>query len=153
MNVYSGFGKYEADKTALVDICLPQPVNLPGDGYKYQFFNISNVSNNALVIFLKKNNDSGATLPATSLNYEAVTLNLDTVTLFEDAGIEASLFDYSKNIYLITYHEANPAAYPALAKQLFQNLNTIVATGIITLAAPSIASGPGKSGSGGIKKM
>jgi len=153
MNVYSGSGSFQPDKTATVEICLPAPVILPADTYKYQFINVSNTANNALVIFIKKTTDSGADLVATSSNFETVPINLNTVPLFTGSGLTASAFDYSENIFLITYHEANPAAYSNIAKQLFQNLNTIVATGIITLATPSIALGPGKYSSGGIKKM
>ena len=153
MNVYSGSGSFQPDKTASIEICLPAPVNLPGDAYKYECINVSNTTNNALVIFIRKTVDTGANLAATSSNLETVMVNLDTVSLFADVGLAASAFDYSENIFLITYHEANPAAYSNIAKQLFQNLNTIVATGIITLATPSIALGPGKYSSGGIKKM
>lgn len=154
MKVYSGFGYFnEVARTAKVEISLPQPVNPPTDGYKYECKNISNTSYNALLVFIKKNTDSGAPLALASLNYEAVDVNLDAVPLFTDTGLTATAFNYTRNFILITCHEANPAVYQAIAKQLFLDLSTIAGTASITLTAPAAASGPAKTGTGALKKM
>jgi len=154
MKVYSGFGYFNnIAKTASVEISLPAAVNLPADSYKYQCLNISNTNYNALLIFIKKTSDSGSVLSAASLNYENVQVNLDTTPLFSDAGLVASAYNYNNNFILITCHEANTSVYHLIAKQFFQNLNVIASTAVISLSAPAAATGPTKTGVGGLKKM
>jgi len=154
MKVYSGFGYFNGTaKTAKVEISLPVAVNIPADSYKYQCINISNAGYNALLIFIKKTVDSGATLAIASLNYEAVDVNLDAVPLFTYSGLTATAFNYSNNFILLTCHEANTAVYQDIAKQFFQNLTTTATTAAASLTAPSAATGPAKSGMGALKKM
>jgi len=153
MKVYSGFGYFKPDKTAVIEISLPLPVNNPNDTYKYEFVNISTTTYNGLLVFIKKTVDTGTVLSPCSINYESVPVSLDIVPVFTASGLTAQAFDYSKNFVLITYHEANQAVYPAISKQLFQTLNNIVATGNIVISIPAGASGPGKEGSGGVKKL
>jgi len=154
MKVYSGFGYFNnIAKTATVEICLPSGVNLPADSYKYQCVNISNTTYNALLIFIKKTSDTGSILPPFSLNYETVEVNLDTTPLFTDIGLTATTFNYNNNFILITCHEANVSVYQAIAKQFFQNLNTIANTATLSLTAPAAATGPTRTGIGGLKKM
>jgi len=154
MKVYSGFGYFNGTaRTAKVEISLPLPVSLPADGYKYECKNISNASYNALLIFIKKNTDSGTALASASLNYEQIDVNLDAVPLFTDTGITASAFNYANNFILLTFHEANPAVYQAIAKLIFLDLNTIATSASLTVTAPAAATGPSKSGLGALKKM
>jgi len=154
MKVYSGFGYFnDVAKTATIEISLPVAVNPPGDSYKYKCINISNTSHNALLVFIKKTTDAGSVLTPTSLNYETLEVNLDTAPLFSDTGLTATPFNYSNNFILLTCHEANTNVYPLIAKQFFQNLNIIANTAVVTLTPPAAATGPCRTGTGGLKKL
>ena len=152
MKVYSAFGYFKPDKTSTLEICLPVPVSTPSDLYKYEFVNISNSTTDGLLIFVKKNVDLGSSFVPCCLDYQTVPLDLSSVPLFTDTGMLATNFTFSKNIAIIVHHEANTSIYNSVGKQFFQSLNTIIATGAISLTANSIASGPSKTGTGAIKK-
>lgn len=154
MKVYSGFGSFNAtSKIAVLEICLPELVNPTAEKYLYQYKNVSTSAYNGLVVFVKKTNDNGAGLSGFTLNHERVTINLDTVTEHSGTTGNASEFVYSKNFILIVHHEANTGEYNAVAKQLFDNLNTIATTGTILLNSSSVAAGPKKTGTGAIVKI
>lgn len=154
MKIYSGSGQFNATaKTATIQICLPEPVNPLTDKYLYQYKNISTTSYNGLVVFVKKISDSGADLSGYTLNHEGLSLNLDTVSPHSGDSGTASEFIYTKNFVLLIHHEANTGEYDIVAKQLFQNLNTIANTGMFTLTASATSAGPKKTGTGTLIKM
>lgn len=154
MKVYTGFGYFKPDKTATIEVCLPAEVNLPGDNYEYEYVNISNTSYDALVVYVKKDTDNGADLTGTTLNHESKTIHLkNDVAVYSGANGTAQGFNYGKNIILIVHHEANPAAYNDVSKQLFDNLDNIAKTGVITINSSNTTNGPSKSGLGTVKKL
>ncbi len=153
MKVYSGFGYFKSDKTAIIEICLPTPSSLPNDDYELDFVNVSTSSYNGLAVFVKKTVDNGTDLSGYTLNHHAKQINLTTVPLYSGSSGTAHSFDFSKNFVLIVHHEANPDVYQDVSKQLFQNLNTIATTGVISVTASVNAAGPVKNGFGTIKKQ
>jgi len=152
MKVYTGFGYYKPTKTAIIEICLPVPATLPADEYEFTVKNISTTSYNGLVVFVKKKTDNLLSLSGYTLNHVNITVSLAAISTYSGTNGTAEGFNLSESMVLIVHHEANKLVYDDICGQLFQNLNTIATTGVITLTAPLTAAGPSKTGYGTIKK-
>jgi hypothetical protein len=152
MKVYTGSGTFTDDKTATLEICLPQSVTSPNDDYVFEYVNVSTANNNGLVVFVRRNVDSGADLSGESLHKETQQVTLNTVAPCSGTAGTASDFDYSKDMLLMVHHESDATNYSDVSMYLFQNLDTIFTTGTVSLTATNY-SGPSKTGFGTLKKM
>lgn len=139
MKTYDGFGMYTPTNLKDVKFYL----SVPHEKYRFEFANISNKGRNGIVISFKIDPDDPDTeLKNPELNFEEVTLDLELIESLKVPDMEVESFDYSKPIYVYTYHDADITKYLANTIDCFHKLCDY----------NSSSERGSKSGIGGLKK-
>src|SRR5690606_28626910 len=150
MRTYDCFGSYDpssSNKAAVIDISIRRS---DLGNYEFKYYNITNDGQNGLVICFKSTDSNyNGELNNKDLDFHTINVDLDNnidIEELEDA------FDFSKPIYVITYHDDNVNAYEDFAKDWISWLKNynIAKDWEDNLPPPFV---PARSGFGSLKRM